>query len=177
MLPKQADVVICGSGTAGLCTGLWLARYGIQCTILEQNPGPMKIGRADGVQCRTVEIFESFGIGEELLRESHHILEATFWSTNESGDLRRTGRTIDTIRGLTHVPHVILTQARINGLMVGLMRRLNDQEIEYGSTVKGVSIDEGLAEDTSAYPVKVHVEKGYSTEIIEAKYVLVGTTF
>lgn len=29
------------------------------------------MGQADGVQCRTVEIFEAFNLSEELLREAY----------------------------------------------------------------------------------------------------------
>ncbi|PYI05529.1 phenol 2-monooxygenase [Aspergillus sclerotiicarbonarius CBS 121057] len=172
-MAEKVDVLICGSGSAGLCAATWLARHGIPCKILERRDGPMTMGQADGVQCRTVEIFESFGVGEELLRESYHVLEVVFWADESgSGVIRRTGKTADTQPGLSHQPHVILNQARINMLLIELMRKFNHQEIDYGYTVKDVKVDSRLSGDPEAYPVKVTAEKDGKVESFEAKYAL-----
>lgn len=173
-MPEKTDVVICGSGSAGLCAATWLARYGLKCKILERRDGPMKMGQADGVQCRTVEIFESFGIGEELLREAYHVVEVTFWADQESpGSIRRTGRTADTQPGLSHQPHVILNQARINGLLIECMAKFNGQVVDYGVNVKDVRVDPAKAGDPDAYPVTVVAEQHEKEVVLEAKYALV----
>jgi phenol 2-monooxygenase len=172
-MSEKVDVLICGSGSAGICAATWLARYGIQCKVLERRDGPLVMGQADGVQCRTVEIFESFGISEGLLREAYHVVEVVFWAADESGSIKRTGRTADTQPGLSHQPHVILNQARINGLLIEKMREWNGQEIDYGYTVTGVEVDSQLAADPQSYPVKVTAEKNGEIETFEAKYVLV----
>lgn len=169
---EKVDVLICGSGSAGLCAATWLARYGIRCKVLERRDGPMTMGQADGVQCRTVEIFESFGIGEELLREAYHVLEVVFWAQDGNGVIQRTGRTADTQPGLSHQPHVILNQARINMLMIEAMRRFNNQEIDYGYDIKSVEVDSELAKDPAAYPVKVMAERDGKLEHFEAKYAM-----
>ncbi|KAJ5690870.1 hypothetical protein N7462_005262 [Penicillium macrosclerotiorum] len=169
---EKVDVLICGSGSAGLCAATWLARYGIRCKVLERRDSPMEMGQADGVQCRTVEIFESFGIGEELLREAYHVLEVNFWADNGTGAIKRTGRTADTQPGLSHQPHVILNQARINGLLIELMQKYNDQKIDYGYNVTSVQVDSTSAPDPTAYPVTVTAEKNGKTETFAAKYAL-----
>lgn len=171
---ETVEVLICGSGSAGVCAATWLAKYGVRCKVLERRDGPMKMGQADGVQCRTVEIFESFGVGEELLREAYHVLEVNFWAEDGPGDgIKRTGRTADTQPGLSHQPHVILNQARINGLLLELMQNFNNQQIDYGYNVTDVKVDSASAGDHDAYPVKVIAEKDGRTEIFAAKYVLV----
>ncbi|KAJ5611360.1 hypothetical protein N7510_008079 [Penicillium lagena] len=169
---EQVDVLICGSGSAGLCAATWLARYGVKCKVLERRDGPMKMGQADGVQCRTVEIFESFGVGEELLREAYHVLEVNFWADEGSGVIKRTGRAADVQPGLSHQPHVILNQARINGLLIDLMRKYNDQNIDYGYNVTNVEVDSASGADLDAYPVMVTAEKNGVTQIFAAKYAL-----
>ncbi|KAL4918330.1 FAD binding domain-containing protein [Aspergillus aurantiobrunneus] len=165
----QTDVLICGSGSAGLSAATWLARYGIPCKILERRPGPMTMGQADGVQCRTVEIFESFGMGEELLREAYHVLEVAFWADDGtgSGHVKRSGRAADTQPGLSHLPHVILNQARINWLFIEAMGRFNAQGIEYGWDVRGVEVLED-----GEFPVKVTAERDGEVEFFEARYAL-----
>lgn len=171
---EKADVLICGSGSAGLCAATWLARYGVRCKILERRDGPMEMGQADGVQCRTVEIFESFGIGEELLREACHVLEVNFWADGGTGVIKRTGRTADTQPGLSHQPHVILNQARINGLLIELMHKYNGQIIDYGYNVTHVEVDSAAAAGPDAYPVTVAAEKDGQNHTFAAKYALVS---
>ncbi|EDU48898.1 phenol 2-monooxygenase [Pyrenophora tritici-repentis Pt-1C-BFP] len=184
----QTDVLIAGSGSAGVFAATWLAIYNIPFTILERRDGPLKIGQADGVQVRTVEIYESFGLSEELLRESYHILEVCFWGFDEDangkaqGDIRRKSRTIDTEQGLSHLPHVILNQARMNGIMLEKMESVLKEQgrwkegtsngIEYGWAVKGLEIDETRKHDPNAHCVKVTAEKAGKEEVWEAKYVL-----
>jgi phenol 2-monooxygenase len=174
-MTNNVDVFICGSGSAGICAATWLARYGISCKIVDVKAGPLKVGHADGVQCRTVEIFESFGISEELLREGEHILEVTFWSSEGDKGVVRRSRTFDTAPGLSHLPHVILNQARVNGLLLDLMKKYNGQEVEYGYQVTGVEVDDKTAKDPNAYSVTVRTEKNGQEEIFYAKYALVIT--
>ncbi|CAN9312573.1 unnamed protein product [Alternaria alternata] len=186
-MPKT-DVLIAGSGSAGIFAATWLAIFDIPFTILERRSGPLEIGQADGVQVRTVEIYESFGLSEELLREAYHILEVCFWGVDEdrSGNakagIKRKSRSIDTERGLSHLPHVILNQARMNGLMLGKMENVLKEKgkwqkgtsngIEYGWAVKAVDIDEKRKNDPDAHCVKVTAEKDGKEEVWEAKYVL-----
>ena len=173
---QRVNVLICGSGSAGVCAAAWLARMGIACKVIEKNSGPMTAGQADGVQCRTVEMFDSFGLVEDLLREAYHVLEVAFWAADGKGGIKRTGRTADTAPGLSHQPHVILNQARINGLLIEAMRRFNKQEVDYGYTVKSLQIDSTVVENPEAYPVRVVTEKDGVQEVFEAKYVLVSLT-
>ncbi|KAI5201533.1 hypothetical protein AUEXF2481DRAFT_534475 [Aureobasidium subglaciale EXF-2481] len=162
----ETDVIICGSGSAGLCTAIWLAQSHIPFRILESRPGRLEIGQADGVAVRTVEIFESLGISEELLREAYHVTELTFWSVGKDGKLQRTGRAEDTPNGLSHLPHVILNQARVNGLLLEKMFSYDlEQEIDYGHEVTAVVINR-----EGERPVEVHAEHNGQKKIFRAKY-------
>ncbi|KAI9691688.1 MAG: hypothetical protein M1822_007760 [Bathelium mastoideum] len=169
----QTDVLICGSGSAGLCAAAWFAKCGIDFTIIDKRLGPMERGQADGVQCRTVEIFESFGIAEELLRSSFHVIEVAFWALNEQKNLARINRTADSKPGLSHMPHVILNQAKLNGILLDYMHGESGRKVEYGYTVKQVQIN-NTSSDTSNddYTVQVIAEKDGADEVFRAKYVL-----
>ncbi|KAH6700585.1 putative phenol 2-monooxygenase [Leptodontidium sp. MPI-SDFR-AT-0119] len=181
-MPSQHPVIICGSGSAGLCAAVWLARHRIPFKILEKRQGPMVMGQADGVQCRTVEIFESLGLAEGLLRKAYHVLEVAFWATEEGGDgewkgrIVRTSRAADTMKELSHQPHVILNQALINGFFLEDVKRNGGQEVDYGYVVKKVEVDSKAAKKADGgedvYPVKVVAEKDGNEEVFEAKYVL-----
>jgi phenol 2-monooxygenase len=183
-MPKT-EVLIAGSGSAGIFAATWLAIYNIPFTMLERRLGPLDVGQADGVQCRTVEIYESFGLAEDLVREAYHILEVCFWGNDDGDDgkgeagIKRKSRTLDTEKGLSHLPHVILNQARVNGLMLNKMEAILKEKngkgkIEYGWTTKNVQIDSATKDDPNAYPCKVTAEKDGKEETWEAKYVLVS---
>lgn len=170
---EKADVIICGSGSAGLCAATWLAVYGVNVKILESRAGPLKVGQADGVQCRTVEIYESFGLSEEVLRESCHVLETTFWGPDADGNLHRTGRTVDTEPGISHQPHVLLSQARMHELLLARMQVSNPhQHVDYDHKVMDVKVDQEAAKDPGAYCVEVVTSKGGKQHKMKAKYVL-----
>ena len=93
-----------------------LSRFaGIRTCIVERREGPLKLGQADGVACRTVEMFEAFGLSERLARESYWVNETVFWrpSTDDPSRIVRTGRVQDVEDGLSEFPHVIVNQARL----------------------------------------------------------------
>lgn len=175
MTEEQVDVLICGSGSAGLCAAMWLARCGINYKIVERRPGPLVNGQADGVQCRTVEIFESFNISEDMLKEAYHVLELSFWSSNGQGSIHRTDYAPDIEPGLSHQPHVILNQARVNGLMIeDIRQRTGHIEMLYGAEVQHVGVDETVVQDAHASCVTTRVTMADKSErVFKSKYVLV----
>jgi 2-polyprenyl-6-methoxyphenol hydroxylase-like FAD-dependent oxidoreductase len=128
-LPDQADVVIVGCGPAGLTLAAQLAAFpNIRTVIVEQKPGPLQLGQADGVACRTMEMFEAFGFAERVLKEAYWVNETTFWKPDETlgGDrnhIVRSGRVPDVEEGLSHMPHVILNQARVHDFYLELMQK------------------------------------------------------
>jgi phenol 2-monooxygenase len=170
---EQVDVLICGSGSAGLCAALWLSRYGIDYRVLEKRNGPLEVGQADGVQTRTVELFDSFNIAEDLLRESYHVLEVAFWVSNQDGTIRRSHFAPDKETSLSHQPHVILNQARLNDIIIGEIRRTGGFPIDYGTEVRSVEVDSERASDPDAYCVRVTAEKDGVERTVAAKYVVV----
>ncbi len=79
-VPENVDVLIVGCGPAGLTLAAQLSAFpDITTCIVEQKPGPLLRGQADGVACRTMEMFEAFGFSERVLKEACWINETTFW--------------------------------------------------------------------------------------------------
>lgn len=80
-LPSEVDVLIVGAGPAGQLLGAQLANFpGITTRIVEPKHGRLEQGQADGLQCRTIEIFEAFGFSEKVLKESYWVNEVS-WVT------------------------------------------------------------------------------------------------
>lgn len=123
-LPNEVDVLIIGAGPAGQLLGAQLAQFpDITTRIIESKAGRLEQGQADGLQCRTIEIFEAFGFSERVLKEAYWVNETTFWSPAGDGHgLSRTGRIRDTEEGLSEFPHVILNQARLHDFWLECMK-------------------------------------------------------
>ena len=111
------DVLIVGAGPAGLTLAAQLAAFpDISTRIVEQKPGPLQLGQADGIACRTMEMFEAFGFAEKVLKEGYFVNEVSFWKPDPSnpGKIMRSSRVQDVEDGLSEFPHVILNQARVH---------------------------------------------------------------
>ncbi len=180
--PDQVDVLIVGCGPAGLTLAAQLAAFpAITTRIIDQKPGPLLVGQADGIACRTMEMFEAFGFVDRVLRESYWVNETCFWKPDENQDdaIIRSGKIQDTEDGLSEFPHVILNQARVHDFLLDTMRHSPARlEPDYARSFLGLTVDRGPADvSPSPYPVTVTIERldgpdQGTTETIQARYVV-----
>ncbi|MBT9384398.1 FAD-dependent monooxygenase [Pseudooceanicola sp. CBS1P-1] len=124
-LPPEVDVLIVGCGPAGLTLAAQLAAFPeIRSCIVEKKTGPMEKGQADGVSCRSMEMFQAFGFANRVKEEAYWVNQTTFWKPAPGDPARiiRTGRVRDVEEGLSEMPHVILNQARVHDMYLEVMR-------------------------------------------------------
>src|SRR5215210_3400601 len=103
-LPEEVDVLIIGCGPAGLVLAAQMAGCpDIRTAVIDRRDGPLEVGQADGVACRTVEMFEAFGLADRLVNEAYWVNEVCFWRPDAADQSRitRTGRVQDTEEGLS----------------------------------------------------------------------------
>lgn len=176
-LPEKVDVLIAGCGPAGLCLAAQLSKVPeISTMIVEPKAGPMEKGQADGINVRSMEMFQAFGFGEKFKRESVWINETTFWSPDPANpaNIRRVGRVQDVADGISEMPHVLINQARVHDMFLDIMRNSpNRLEPDYGLRVKTLVVDH----DAEDYPVTVTLEhtlpeREGQTETVRARYVV-----
>ena len=177
-LPNEADVLIVGCGPAGLTLAAQLAAFpDIRAVIVEQKSGPLQLGQADGVACRTMEMFEAFGFAHKVLEEAYWVNETTFWKPSEAepSHIVRSGRVPDVEEGLSHMPHVILNQARVHDFYLEKMEESAARLVpHYNRRLAKLVRD---ADEANSYPVTVQLERqddGHKGELqtIRAKYVV-----
>jgi len=156
-LPETVDVLIAGSGPAGLCLAAQLARVPqIRTMLVEPKLAPMVKGQADGISVRSMEMFQAFGFAEKVMREAVWINETTFWAPGAGAPLERVARVQDVPDGTSELPHVLINQARVHDLFLDIMRRSPTRlEPDYGLKVVDLAIDSAALQ----YPVTVTLER------------------
>ena len=170
------DVLIVGCGPAGLTLAAQLASFPSICTrIVEQKKGPLELGQADGIACRTMEMFNTFGFADRVMKEAYWVNETTFWKPGdtETRQIVRHGRIPDTEEGLSEFPHVILNQARVHDFYLERMRHAPSRLVpDYGLRLLDLTIPEDPAEPVTVrlQPVDAVGEEG--VEIVRARYVV-----
>lgn len=115
-LPETVDILIVGTGPAGMLLAAQLAQFpDISTRIIERRPGRLEIGQADGVQSRTVETFQAFGFAERIIAEAYRITEMAFWKPDPTHPERiaRVAVTPDDPHGISEFPHLVVNQARV----------------------------------------------------------------
>ena len=180
-LPEEVDVLIVGCGPAGLTLAAQMAAFAdITTRIVEQKPGRLLLGQADGVACRTMEMFEAFGFSERPLKEAYWVNETSFWrpDDNRRGNIARSGRIQDTEDGLSEFPHVILNQARVHDFYLDVMRNgPAPLEPDYSRRLLDLTIAPPGADRPVSHPVTVTLERTDPThqgqvETVRARYVV-----
>ena len=159
-LPDEVDVLIVGCGPAGLTLAAQLAAFpDIKTRIVEQKPGPLLLGQADGIACRTMEMFEAFGFSERVLKEAYWVNETTFWKPDDTAKdkIVRNGRIQDVEDGLSEFPHVILNQARVHDFYLDVMRNSPSRlEPHYSRRLIDLQIDSAPPPATRVPPGDGH---------------------
>lgn len=177
-LPDTADVLIVGCGPAGLTLAAQLSAFpDVHTVIVDQKPGPLQLGQADGIACRTMEMFEAFGFADRVLKESYWVNETTFWKPDETNrsHIARSGRVPDVEDGLSHMPHVILNQARVHDFYLDTMARSRSRLTPHYARML-VSLEREPVEGSS-HPVTARFERRVAghegvIETLRARYVV-----
>ena len=175
-LPEEVDVLIVGSGPAGMLAAAQLSQFpNVTTRIVERRPGRLAIGQADGIQARSVETFQAFGFAERIIAEAYRITEMAFWKPDatDSANIVRTARALDDEMGISEFPHLIVNQARVLDYFAEFMANAPTRmKPDYGFDFQGLEVT-GEGE----YPVTVTLRhtagpKEGQDRIVRAKYVV-----
>jgi phenol 2-monooxygenase len=170
-LPDEVDVLIVGTGPAGMITAAQLSQFpGITTRIIERRDGRLVIGQADGIQARSVETFQAFGFAERITQEAYRITEMAFWKPDPAdvSRIHRASVAVDDPTGISEFPHLIVNQARVLDYFAEYMANGPARiRPDYGYEF----IDLEVA-DEGDHPVAVRVKHDGEERTVRAKYVL-----
>jgi 2-polyprenyl-6-methoxyphenol hydroxylase-like FAD-dependent oxidoreductase len=132
-------VVIAGAGPTGLVLACELRRRGIDCLVLERDPGLFRGARGKGLQPRSLEILEDVGILDRVLA-----LGGEYPSLRIHVPAGLMDRRLDELHDPTPdmpYPNIwMLPQWRTGELLAGRLGELGGR-IEFGTTVTGFEQD------------------------------------
>jgi phenol 2-monooxygenase len=157
-LPEKVDVLIAGTGPAGLCLAAQLSQFPeIDTMIVERDPRNIAKGKADGINTRTMEMFQAFGFAEKVKRESYWVNQTSFWTPDPDNPahIRRIDRVQDVADDSSEMPHILINQARLHQLFLDVMKNSPSRlEPHYSWSVKDLEVDPS----TDDHPVTVTLE-------------------
>ena len=176
-LPEQVDVLISGTGPAGLCLAAQLAQFPeIKTLIVERMPTNIIKGKADGINTRSMEMFQAFGFADKVKRETYWVNQTAFWMPDpaQPDRIKRVGRVQDVADDSSEMPHILINQARLHELFLEVMRNSPSRlEPDYSWEVVDVKIDP----NTDDHPVTVTLKDAsgvnwWATRTVRANYVV-----
>ena len=175
-LPDEVDVLIVGTGPAGMLAAAQLSQFpNVTTRIVERREGRLPIGQADGIQARSVETFQAFGFAERIIAEAYRITEMAFWKPDPADHSRivRAARAVDDEMGISEFPHLIVNQARVLDYFAEVMANSPTRmKPDYGYEFRGLEVT-GQGE----YPVTVTLARTSGPSegqerVVRAKYVV-----
>ncbi|MFF2276880.1 FAD-binding monooxygenase [Agromyces sp. NPDC058126] len=179
-LPDEVDVLIVGSGPAGMLLSAQLSQYpDVVTRVIERRDGRLVLGQADGIQPRSVETFQAFGFAERIIAEAYNIGYMNFWGPDpaEPQNIIRTSRTEDYGYKISEFPHLIVNQARVLDYFAEAAAHGPGRIApDYGIEFTGLTVHEDGSAEAGEYPVEVRVrytagERAGEERTVRAKYV------
>ncbi|KAG2051867.1 hypothetical protein BDR06DRAFT_990269 [Suillus hirtellus] len=176
---SEVDVLIIGAGPAGLMCANALANASVNVRIVDQR---IAAGNGDGISPRTIELLQSYGLAERLLKECCQIHLAAFYNPSSTGGIELTNRTLNVTAPSARYPfEATLNQAAIQDIFLDSMTSLG-VEVERSTMPTSIELskDEDELADHTSYPVRVALqrldesESAQPEEIVHAKFVLGG---
>ncbi|KAG1900271.1 FAD binding domain-containing protein [Suillus fuscotomentosus] len=179
---SEVDVLIIGAGPAGLMCANALANASVNVRIVDQRASRIAAGNGDGISPRTIELLQSYGLAERLLKECCQIHLAAFYNPSSTGGIELTNRTLNVTAPSARYPfEATLNQAAIQDIFLDSMTSLG-VEVERSTMPTSIELskDEDELADPTSYPVRVVLQRfdesegAQPEEIVHAKFVLGG---
>ncbi|OSD04725.1 hypothetical protein PYCCODRAFT_1433057 [Trametes coccinea BRFM310] len=176
---SYVDVLIVGAGPAGVMCANALVHAGINVRIVDKRPEGLSAGQADGLQPRSLEILQSYGLAEQLLKEGSSIHRMATYEPAQDGRLKRVRLSAAMLAPNARWNFGIgLSQNRIEDVFLASMET-KGLKLERATTPTSLKMSEQINEiaDPQSYVNTVVLQRAgkegtSDSEIVHAKFVL-----
>jgi len=192
---SQVDLLIVGAGPAGLLLALWASQFNICARIIDDKHTRIEKGQADGLHPRTLEVLDSFGLGDTFLREACPITEICSWVRKvmshgmlhvdteyqnpdpaDETRIKRGDRVAAQPSGLSRFAQVSLNQGTTEHIFLDSLAATGRLKVDRSLTPEELHIDENLLDDHDSYPLTLVLRK-LETDEAAAKIRLEGKPY
>ncbi|KAM5360797.1 hypothetical protein ACJA88_014702 [Fusarium oxysporum] len=135
------DVCVVGAGPSGLMLSVVLAKLGLSVKVIDERPDQTTVGRADGIQPKTIETLQMLRIGDDLVQTGVKVHDICMWRGSPTEGLRRTGREVHYPSSVVDVlhPYILLChQGMMEGTFINDLRK-SGVEVTRSHTFRGVT--------------------------------------
>ena len=122
MTTQKTDIVIVGAGPVGLMCAYLGQLCGIRTLIIDKSDGPLKVGRADALNARTLQLFEIVNLFDELYPLGKKCNTSSVWANGCF--VSRQSSWWNELEGCFHKHFLMLGQSFIEGLLDEKLKKL-----------------------------------------------------
>ncbi|MBN6040319.1 FAD-binding protein [Amycolatopsis sp. 195334CR] len=152
--PTEVDVLVVGAGPVGLLCAFLGRLHNLRVLIADKTPGPLRTGRADALNARSLQLLEIVGLFDDLYPLGKTCDTSSVWSGGRF--VSRQSTWWEELEGCFHKHFLMLGQSHVEGL---LDRRVG--EVRRGTSVEAVDLVDGGCRSTLS-----------SGEVVESKFVI-----
>ncbi|KKZ61508.1 hypothetical protein EMCG_00587 [[Emmonsia] crescens] len=172
---ERYEVVIIGAGPAGIMLNLLLARYGLPDSsrlCIDSSTSEVKVGHADAVMLRTLEVFKSLDLANEIWNHGLRAYEFTRWIKDAgapTGFIRQFSLETGQIKGRYKPAMALISQGRVERIIRDDLRKYSKKGVSWNCRVLDVEIEN---EEMPGFPVKATIEQDGKIRTIRTKYLI-----
>ncbi|KAI1398908.1 FAD binding domain protein [Hypoxylon fuscum] len=173
-IAESVDVLIIGAGPAGLTAANCFNGTNLRVRLIDKKTGPVETGRADGLKSISIEVLDTFGIGDTIRNYSHRVEEIALWDPDKNGVITRSMTIPDRVQELMKPREMTLDQGRIESVMCENLEKHGSVQVSWNIQPVALQVDTDLKDDPEAYPITITLEENRTgmKETMRAKYVV-----
>ncbi len=108
----KTDLAIIGAGPVGLLSAYLARLCGLQVVLVDKSEGPLEVGRADALNARTLQLFQTVGLFDELYPKGKPCNTSSVWADGRF--LSRQSDWWESLEGCFHKHFLMLGEAQGN---------------------------------------------------------------
>ncbi len=138
MSTQIADIVIVGAGPVGLMCAYLAKLYGMHIVIVDKSDGPLRVGRADALNARTLQLLELVDLFSELYPLGKACNTSSVWEGGKF--ISRESSWWEQLEGCFHKHFLMIGQSYLEKLLDEKLKEIGAAVIR-STTIENIEIN------------------------------------